>query len=92
MVFFRHVHREETDHALSSRGGLPSMDQHYERLRYFLFVSRQTHTGVGCYEAWHMHGSFRKPREDRYKNIDRATIRKPRIPAEGKPSASSVDA
>ncbi len=53
------------------------MDLRYERVRYFLRVSRKTHAGVGYRERWHTHGSFEKPRENRYKNIDRATIRKP---------------
>ena len=53
------------------------MDLRYERLRYFLFVNRRTHTGVGYYERWHTHGAWEKPREDRYKNIDRTTIRRP---------------
>jgi hypothetical protein len=52
------------------------MDQRYERLRYFRRVSRKTHTGLAYYEPWHKYGSFLKPREDRYKNIDRTTIRK----------------
>ncbi|HEV3154056.1 MAG TPA: hypothetical protein VGZ02_09665 [Candidatus Baltobacteraceae bacterium] len=53
------------------------MDQRYERLRYFRRVSRKEKRGLGYYEPWHMFGSYRKPREDRYKNIDRTTIRKP---------------
>jgi hypothetical protein len=69
------------------------MDQRYERLRYFLFVSRQTHAGIGCYERWHPHGSFEKPREDRYKNIDRATIRRPTSRREhGTPSTMPTSA
>ena len=53
------------------------MDLRYQRLLYFLRVSRKTGRGVGYYERWHRHGSFTKPREDRYKNIDRATLRRP---------------
>jgi hypothetical protein len=52
------------------------MDIRYERLRYFLRVSRKTNGGLRYHEPWHPSGSYRKPREDRYKNIDRATIRK----------------
>jgi hypothetical protein len=52
------------------------MDMRYERLRYFHSVSRKTRTGLGYFEPWHPHGATRGPRIDRYKNIDRATIRK----------------
>ncbi len=53
------------------------MDLRYLRLLYFRRVSRKTKRGLGYYEAWHKHGSFTQPRENRYKNKDRATIRKP---------------
>ena len=53
------------------------MDVRYQRLLYFLAVSRKTGTGVGYYEPWHLFSRYSAPREDRYKNIDRATIRKP---------------
>lgn len=53
------------------------MDMRYERLRYFRKVSRKESRGLMYHEPWHLWGSYRKPREDRYKNIDRATVRKP---------------
>ncbi len=51
------------------------MDLRYLRLLYFHRVSRKTKRGLGFYEPWHKHGSFTKPREDRYKSVNRATIR-----------------
>jgi|HubBroStandDraft_1064217.scaffolds.fasta_scaffold123481_3 hypothetical protein len=51
------------------------MDMRYERLRYFRRVSRKANRGILYFEPWHRWGSYRKPREDRYKNVDRATIR-----------------
>lgn len=52
------------------------MDMRYERLRYFRRVSRKQSRGIMYFEPWHKSGSYRKRREDRYKNIDRTTIRK----------------
>ena len=56
------------------------MDLRYQRLLYFIRLSRQTRTGIGKYEAWHPHWRERRPRADRYKNIDRTTIRRPARP------------
>jgi hypothetical protein len=55
------------------------MDMRFERLRYFLRVSRKMSRGLAYHDPWHPWGSYRKPREDRYKNIGRATIRKPGV-------------
>jgi len=55
------------------------MDMRYLRLFYFRRVSRKTKRGLGYHEPWHQQGSYTKPREDRYKNIDRATIRRSRM-------------
>ena len=53
------------------------MDLRYQRLLYFLSVSRQTGTGVGKYEGWHSSSYSRWVRaKARYKNVDRATIRR----------------
>lgn len=50
------------------------MDMRCERLRYFIELSGK----LGIYwEPWHGGGCYRQPREDRYKNIERATIRRP---------------
>ncbi|MGD1067175.1 MAG: hypothetical protein ABR975_10210 [Vulcanimicrobiaceae bacterium] len=54
------------------------MDLRYERIRYFRRVSRKTGRGLMYHEPWHEYGCYRQPREDRYKKIDRTTIRKPR--------------
>jgi hypothetical protein len=54
------------------------VDLRYERLLYFRRLSRELGGGISCHDAWHPWASYRKPREDRYKNIDRATIRRPR--------------
>ncbi len=51
------------------------MDQRYQRLLYFRRLSRKEKRGLGYYEPWHKFGSYHKPREDRYKNINRASIR-----------------
>ncbi len=59
------------------------MDLRYERLRYFLDLTRRTGTGLGCYERWHLLSKYGGPREDRYKNIDRTTIRDPRVWCDG---------
>jgi hypothetical protein len=53
------------------------MDLRYERLLYFHRVSRKTKRGLGYFEPWHGFGRVPKPRPDRYKNVDRTTIRKP---------------
>jgi len=52
------------------------MDMRYERLHYFLRVSRKENRGIMYHEPWHEWGSYRKQREDKYKNIDRTTIRR----------------
>lgn len=55
----------------------PTMSLRFDRFRYFQRVSRKESRGFIYYEPWHRCGSYRQPRENRYKNIDRATIRKP---------------
>jgi hypothetical protein len=52
------------------------VDMRYERIRYFRKVSNKTKRGLRYHEPWHEHGCYRQPREDRYKNVDRTTIRK----------------
>jgi hypothetical protein len=53
------------------------MDMRYERLLYFRRLSRDLRDGILYHDPWHRWASLRKQREDRYKNIDRATIRRP---------------
>jgi hypothetical protein len=53
------------------------MDLRYERLLYFRRLSKKLDRGLSVFEPWHPWGFCRKPREDHYKNIDRATIRRP---------------
>ncbi len=53
------------------------MDVRYERYLYFRRVSRKESRGFLYHDEWHRWGSYTKPREDRYKNIDRTTIRRP---------------
>ena len=62
------------------------MDLRYERLRYFRRVSRKEKRGIIYHEPWHMFGSYRKQREDKYKNIDRTTIRRWRVGSRPEPS------
>jgi hypothetical protein len=54
------------------------MDQRYLRLRYYLKLSNKLSAALAYYESWHRWGCYRQRREDKYKNIDRTTIRKPR--------------
>jgi hypothetical protein len=52
------------------------MDQRYLRLTYELIVSKSECSGPYYFEPWHQWASYRKQREDKFKNIDRTTIRK----------------
>lgn len=61
------------------------MDQHYLRLKYYLELSRKTGNGLMYHEPWHRWASYCKQREDKYKNIDRTTIRKGLF-SDGEPS------
>ena len=65
------------------------MDMRYERIRYFRKVSNKTKRGLGYYEPWHPYGCYEQPREDRYKNVDRTTIRKPGPVSFGRGGASA---
>ena len=53
------------------------MDLRYERLLYFRRLSRKLGDGILYHDPWHHWASYSKQREDRYKNIDRTTIRRP---------------
>ena len=52
------------------------MDLRYERLRYYRQLSDRIGHGMLGHDAWHIYGCYAQPREDRYKKIDRETIRK----------------
>jgi len=64
------------------------MDLRYERYLYFRRLGLKLGRGFAYFEPWHEGGSYHKQREDRYKNIDRATIRRPRT---GQRNASEVE-
>jgi hypothetical protein len=53
------------------------MDIRYERLQYFRRLSRKLGDGMLYHDPWHRLGCLKQPREDKYKNIDRTTIRRP---------------
>ena len=52
------------------------MDLRYERLRYHRQLSERIGRGMICHDAWHVWGCYTQRREDRYKKIDRETIRR----------------
>jgi hypothetical protein len=54
------------------------MDKRYLRLSYLIKLSKKTARGIMYHDAWHQWGSYRKQREDKYKNKNRETIRKPK--------------
>ena len=56
------------------------MDLRYERLRYYRQLSERIGRGMLCHDTWHVWGCYPQRREDRYKKIDRETIRKWREP------------
>ena len=60
-----------------SAAWLRGMDLRYERLLYFRRLSRKLGDGILYHDPWHHWASYSKQREDRYKNIDRTTIRRP---------------
>ncbi len=47
-----------------------------DRQAYFIKLSKKLGDGYVYFEPWHRWASYRKQREDKYKNIDRTTIRK----------------
>ncbi len=52
------------------------MSKRSDRFDYFIKLSRKISAGFVYFEPWHRWASYRKPREDKYKNKDRTTIRK----------------